>query len=365
MISRGKSPILSYKFNRKQFLKYSSALSLSLGYGASAGPKIAKALETAVQKPPLLWIEGQSCGGCTASALNSTAPSFSELLLEMISLRFSESLSWGDNKTLFARLDNVVKEGKHIVIISGAIPTAENGAFCKVNTKTGPAAIGDFIKTNCESASAVIASGGCASNGGIMNSLSQFKVTPVSKLLRNKKVINIPGCPPHPDWLIGTIVSILIFSKLPQLDDNNRPTEFFSQLIHDNCPRRGSFEAGDFAESFNGAQSGKCLYKLGCKGMRTHADCPTRKWNQKQNWCIQSNSLCIGCASEDFYEKLDPLFSPVAQKDIPVAGKVKARDIGKAVLIGTGAGIAANEAAKRLHGRKTMDSEPPKEIDER
>lgn len=349
------------KIDRKAFLKYCGAIAVSLGFGQAYGPKIAKAVETAVQKPPVLWIQAQDCGGCLASAINSSQPSFSELLLEMVSLRYSENLSWSPATALSKKAESVAKEGNHILLVTGAIPMAEDGAYCKVATKDGYIGISEVIKNNAENASAIIACGSCATSGGIINSLGQFRVSPVENLLKNKKVMNIPGCPPHPDWLMAPIVSILLFGEFPKLDNEGKPSETYSKLIHDNCSRRGSFEQGDFASDFLQAQEGKCLYKLGCKGRETSADCPSRKWNQRQNWCIQSNSICIGCASDKFYDQLDPLFSSMPEEDIPAAGNMKARNIGRAIVVGTGVGIAAHEAARRMSAKEAQ-MEP---VDER
>lgn len=275
----------------------------------------------------------------------------------MISVRFSESLSWNSASALSKKIESVAKEGNHILLVSGAIPMAEDGAYCRTRNKDDLASISDIITTNAEKASAVIACGSCAANGGIVNAFGQFQVFPLSNLLKNKQVVNIPGCPPHPDWILGPIISILLFGKFPKLDDQGRPAELFSSYIHDSCPRRGSFEEGDFAQNFADAQDGKCLYKLGCKGRQTVADCPDRKWNQKQSWCIQANSICTGCASDNFYDKLDPLFSPIQEKDIPVAGGLKARNIGQAVIIGTGVGIAANEVVKKIAVKRAESAE--------
>ena len=36
----------------------------------------------------------------------------------------------------------------------------------------------------------------------------------------SNSVINIPGCPMHPDWLVGTLVSVLTGQPVP-LDSHN------------------------------------------------------------------------------------------------------------------------------------------------
>lgn len=343
-----------FTINRRDFFKYCAGLAVVLGYSTSYGHKIAKAVEKAIQKPPLLWIEGQTCGGCFRSIINSTSPSFGEFLLDMLSIRFSDNLSWGLQQHFQKNIKDTISDGKYILLISGAIPTGNNGAFCTTNYLDKQMQIVDLIKDFSSSASAIIASGVCATDGGIVGSIDQFKVVPTQKLLSGKKVINIPGCPPHPDWIMATAVSLLLFGKLPELDNYGRPKEFFSRLVHEDCSRRGSFEAGIFAESFTDAQEDKCLFKLGCKGPVTFADCPKRRWNSRQSWCIEANSICVGCANKDFIDGIEPLFSPLSGQKLPYTGTLNAINIGKAVAIGTGLGIGLNEATKRLKRKKPV-----------
>lgn len=345
-----------FEINRREFLKYCAGLAIALGYSTSYGHKIAKAVEKAVQKPPLLWIEGQACGGCFRSITNSTSPSFGEFLLDMLSIRFSDNLSWGSPQHFQENIKDTINDGKYILLVNGAIPTGNNGAFCSTNLFGKNEKIVDIIKDFSGSASAIIACGVCATDGGIVKSIEQFKVIPTQKLLSGKRVINIPGCPPHPDWIMATAVSLLLFGKLPELDKYGRPVEFFSRLVHEDCPKRGSFEAGHFAESFTEAQKEKCLFKLGCKGPITFADCPKRRWNSQQSWCVEANSICVGCTNKDFINKIEPFYSPLSGQKLPYTGELNARNAGKAIAIGTGLGIGLNETAKRLIRKKPADN---------
>ncbi len=112
-------------------------------------------------------------------------------------------------------------------------------------------------------------------------------------------MIRLPGCPANPDWIIGTLVHLLKFG-IPRLDDKNRPKMFYSKLIHEQCPRFADYEREKYAEHFS---DNGCLFKLGCLGPNTNADCTIRYWNSGANSCIQSGAPCIGCASEDFAHK--------------------------------------------------------------
>jgi hydrogenase small subunit len=132
-------------------------------------------------------------------------------------------------------------------------------------------------------------------------------------------LINVPGCPPHPDWFVGTVAQVLL-SGLPDtehLDDYLRPRAFFGQLIHENCPRRAWFDEGKFAK--HPGDEG-CLYELGCKGPITYADCPTRRWNAAVSWCIGAGGPCAGCTQPEFPDVVAPLYEKIVDVDIPNIG---------------------------------------------
>ena len=148
-------------------------------------------------------------------------------------------------------------------------------------------------------------------------------------------MINIPGCPPIPDAMTGTVAHILSFGKLPELDDLKRPKAFFGETIHDRCYRRPFYERGLFAKSFDddGARKGWCLYEVGCKGPVTYNACATLKWNGGVSFPIQSGHGCLGCSEPDFWDKggfYRPLPTPLASvrrhsPTLPVAGAVAGR----------------------------------------
>ena len=139
-------------------------------------------------------------------------------------------------------------------------------------------------------------------------------------------MINIPGCAPHPDWFVGTVAKVLLLG-LPQaneLDEHNRPKEFYGNLIHENCPRRAYFDEGKFARNFG--EPG-CLNELGCKGPVTSADCPTRLWNHGVNWCIGSGSPCIGCVEPGFPDLMAPFYKKMTEVDLPNIGSRRREEV--------------------------------------
>jgi hydrogenase small subunit len=154
-------------------------------------------------------------------------------------------------------------------------------------------------------AKAVIAMGTCAVYGGIPAAEGNpTGATSIIWYLKQagvvKPVIALPGCPPHPDWLVGTLVHVLKFG-LPALDGEGRPKMFYSKLVHDQCPRFADYERENFAKTFSDEG---CLFKLGCLGPITKADCTLRNWNSGVNSCIKAGAPCIGCTSKEFAAKV-------------------------------------------------------------
>jgi hypothetical protein len=110
------------------------------------------------------------------------------------------------------------------------------------------------------------------------------QATPVHKVIFDKPIIKVPGCPPIAEVMTGVITYMLTFDRLPELDRQGRPKMFYGQRIHDKCYRRPHFDAGQFVEAWDdeGARKGYCLYKMGCKGPTTYNACSTVRWNERR-----------------------------------------------------------------------------------
>lgn len=270
---------------------------------------------------PAIWIAGAACSGCSVSLLNSINPGIQNVLVDPVlpgkhvSLVFHATIMAGQGEPVVKILRETAsqKPNKYILMVEGSVPTAEDGLYCTIGKLDGEeVAMKDMTAELAKDALVVIAVGTCSSYGGIpsgapnptgaLSVMDFFKDEGISTPL-----INIPGCPPHPDWIVGTIAHVLI-NGLPSpddLDEKLRPKAFFKDLIHDNCPRRAYFDAGQFAR--NPSEPG-CLYEIGCKGPYSYADCPSRQWNNGVNWCIGAGAQCIGCVEPDFQDKLAPMF---------------------------------------------------------
>ena len=189
-------------------------------------------------------------------------------------------------------------KGKYVLVVEGAIPVKENGIYCKIGGQTAI----DMVKECAADAAAVIAIGSCASWGGMPSTgPNPSGSTGLGEVL-GKPVVTIPGCPPNPYNFLATVVHFLTFGKLPDVDKLGRPKFAYSRLIHENCERRAHFDAGRFAMEFgdSGHRQGYCLYKLGCKGPETYANCPTLGFGDagENNWPVGCGHPCIGCTEK-------------------------------------------------------------------
>lgn len=305
---------------RRRFLKAGASLAGLMGLGgASAAAALADALEDlAAGRAPVLWLQGQSCSGCSVSLLNTERPGLLELLTETISLKFHSTLSAATGHVAVDVVDTWIKKGRYILVVEGAMPAGMPEA-CIFGGKP----VTEQVVAAARNAKAVLTVGACASYGGIPaaegNPTGAMSVVDYLKKRKvDAKCIRIPGCPAHPDWVIGTLAHVLRAKDfgMPPLDDDGRPKAFFTRMMHDNCTRRGDYERDRFAEYFG--QDG-CMYKLGCAGPTTRADCAVRLWNGGTNSCTRAGSPCIGCAWENF----------AADRDLPfygVAAQQKKRD---------------------------------------
>lgn len=308
-----------FTITRREFLAIGAKVAALTGLGATAMPQIVQALQTlASGQAPVIWLQGQSCSGCSVSILNADHPDPATLLTRYIALQFHGTLSTATGKLGMQVLNASIDKGGYILVVEGAVPAGMPEA-CVV----GHEPFVQQLKRAAQGAIAIVAVGSCACFGGIPaaeNNPTGASSVPgyLSSHGVTQPVIAIPGCPVHPDWLVGTLVHVLQFG-IPKLNSNGSPEVFFKRLIHDQCPRFADYEREHFAQYFS---DDGCFFKLGCLGPVTYADCPTRLWNSGTNFCINAGSPCIGCSSKVFAQKQSlPFFRKVehAQKQVPDA----------------------------------------------
>ena len=288
-------------------MKTCTLLSATLGLSSSFAPQIAEALASA-PRPPVVWLAFAECTGCAESTLRISYPWIDQLLLDIISMDYHETIMAPSGEAAEKSLSDTVAKhaGKFILIVDGSIPTAENGIYGMVGGKT----MLEIAKEIVPKALATICIGTCASYGGLPAAAPNPTGAKSVQEVTGVKTLNIPGCPPNPINLVGTVVNYLLFGKLPDLDDKGRPLFAYGTTVHDQCPRRSHFENGEFVTSFESdeARKGYCLYQVGCKGPETYNNCPSVKFNMGTSWPVQAGHPCIGCSEPGFWDKLSPFY---------------------------------------------------------
>jgi hydrogenase small subunit len=301
----------SHGINRRDFLKYCAATAALFGLSEfEFTAKVANALESTSQKPPVLWIEGLACAGCTISLTQSLNPPFSSLILDKISLRSHWTVMAAAGEMAEEVLNDTIREGGYILIVEGSIPSADDRFWMHAGVPGR-----HHLEKAAKKAKAILAVGACSAFGGIPRATPSKGIS-VSEALKNAKidkpVINISTCPVHPDHLVGTILYVLVTGKLPELDAKGRPAMYFGdkRLLHDNCRRRAHFDAGEFLTDWNDPkQKDWCLFQKGCKGPMAYIDCSIRRWNDGINFCLDCGGLCQACGDPIFYDQVAPLYT--------------------------------------------------------
>lgn len=328
--------------SRRSFLKFCAATASLMALPPTAATAIAAALEAA-RRPSVIWLSFQECTGCTESLTRSHSPSIEGLIFDAISLDYHHTLQAASGHGAEDARLAAIKEnhGKYIVVVDGSIPLKDNGIYSTIAGMTNL----EMLKETAEAAAAIVAVGSCATFGGLPNANpNPTGAVSVSEIIKDKPIINVPGCPPIPVVISGVLAQFLTFG-LPELDHLGRPMAFYGQSIHDRCYRRPFYERGQFAETFDdeGAKKGWCLYKLGCKGPTTYNACATTKWNDGTSFPIESGHGCIGCSEPRFWDA-GGFYEPISSPTTSFKG-----DLGVAAGVGVALGAAA---AIGSHNRK-------------
>lgn len=339
---------------RRDFMKFCTAMAATLALPSSFVPKIAEALEKK-KKPYLVWLEYQDCAGDTEALLRASKPTVSELVLDVLSVEYHETIMAASGKQAEKSLMDVVKnhKGKYFAVVEGSIPLKDGGVYCCIG---GKSAI-DIAKEVCGNALATIAVGTCAAFGGIPAAYpNPTGAVSVREAIPGITVVNLPGCPVNAENITATIVHYLTFGTLPTLDGLGRPYFAFGKRIHDNCERRAHFDAGQFVRRWGdeGHRLGWCLYEMGCKGPQAYQNCPTMKYNEKTSWPVQAGHGCIACAAPHFWDTMTPFYKRLPK--VPGFGvETTADNIGLGIAAAAAAGVAAHAVASSIKKKEEKE----------
>lgn len=368
------APVRHSRVTRRQLLQFCTGVAATMGLSAAAGVRMAEAA-IAPARPPVIWLHGQECTGCTESLLRSTHPTIESLILDIISLDYHDTLCAGAGQQAldYKHAMMAKHKGAYVLVTEGGTPTKDGGIYCKVGGKTQM----ELVREAAEGAAAVIAIGSCASWGGIQSAdPNPTGAVGTHVVIPDKTVINVPGCPPSPYNFLSTVLYLLTFKRPPELDQLNRPKFAYGRLIHDNCERRAHFNAGRFALEFGdqGHRLGYCLYKLGCKGPETYANCPAIGFGDVGfgSWPVGTGHPCYGC-TEQATAFRKPMYALATIKSLlpptayPQVGAHEGSGVspGAAAVLGAVGGVAVGAGAMLLKqmgsGKQDKPDAPHKE----
>ena len=338
---------------RRDFLQFCSWLAAAAGVESTGLPAVVEALET---KPrlPVLWMHFQECTCCSESFVRTSHPILADILLDMISLDYTETLMAASGKQAEKSLHDTMEKykGQYLLLVEGSVPTADGGIYCCIGGRSAM----DILQDVAKDAKAIVAWGNCASHGCIQAAKpNPTGATPIHELITGTPIVNVPGCPPIAEVMAGTLVHLLAFDRIPQLDGLGRPKAFYSRRVHDTCYRRPNYDAGLFVESFDdeNARKGYCLYKMGCRGPVTYNACGVMRWNNGVSYPIQSGHGCIGCSEGGFWDN-GPFYQHL--QSFPGFGiETTADKVGLAVGAATAVGIAAHAVVTNVRKRHVIE----------
>ena len=337
---------LAKGMSRRSFLKGCVTLTSLMGLSTDMLTKVVEAAE-AKPLPVVIWLHGHECTGCDESFIRSAAPLASDLVLNSIALEYSHVLSAGCGEPFEEHLEATVKKyyGEYILAVEGAVASGEHVYTCM----SGGKPFAETLKHVAAGAKAVIAYGTCAVSGGIQAARpNPTESKGIAGFIGSKPLINVPGCPPIPEVMTGTVMHVALFGTLPPLDGEGRPRQFYGNRIHDTCYRRPFFDAGMFADRFDdaGAKAGWCLYHLGCRGPETYNSCGNLRWYQGMSYPIQSGAPCIGCSNANFWDQ-----APFSKR-LPEYDSIDVDMVGAGLAVATAVGVAAHAGASLVQKKQ-------------
>jgi hydrogenase small subunit len=289
-------------------------------------------------KLSLLWLQGVTCNANTHSFLNYA---HLEELLSHFTLLYHPLLE------SVATLQEVTAQELRcdVLIFEGAY----DPLFTRNKVK-----LEELVMHYARGAKYIIALGSCASFGGMFKQSApqrssglifneQTKEGPL--VASQEKLINLSGCPVHPQWL-GFTLEMIVQQKEILLDELHRPLELYAPLAHHGCPRNEYFEWKVDTKGF-GTKEGCLFYEQGCRAPMTHASCNKILWNDVSSK-TRVGTPCFGCTEADFPRT--NLFSTKTNMSIPEDVPL---DVPKRSYL-TMTGIAKTFHIKRLE-RKLID----------
>lgn len=262
----------------------------------------------------ILWLQGGACSGNTISFLCAEEPTVVELVTDFgINILYHPSLALEIGQQVSNLLHDILKGRVQmdIFVYEGSVIQGPDGSGTMNNF--ADSTMVEWVRALSKVAGYVVAIGDCAAWGGIpavppnptdstgLQFHKDLKGGFLGEGFVSKgglPVINIPGCPAHPDWITQILVAISTGRiKDVLLDELHRPKTFFTDFVQTGCTN-----AINFSKKIGGGfgKRGGCLfYEVGCRGPMTRASCNRILWN-RQSSKTRANHPCLGCTEPGF-----------------------------------------------------------------
>ncbi len=277
--------------------------------------------------PNLYWLQCGGCGGDTMSMLNADSPNIVEAKESLgLNVLHHPSFSPATPARHHELLDGLLAGDipLDILCVEGAIILGPNGTGMFETFAGHPKK--ELAARLAGRAGLVLAIGTCSSFGGVTRACAigavglQFAGRTPGGLLgaefrsrQGQPVINLPGCPVHPQVLIGTI-SACATGQFLELNERNAPLEYYNMLVHQGCTRNEYHEYQ--IEETDFGQKGCLFFHMGCQGPLAHGPCNKFLWNNRS--CKTRTGIpCFGCTEPDFPQKT-PFFETPNIVGLPI-----------------------------------------------
>ena len=282
----------------------------------------------------VLWLQSAGCGGCTMSLLCAEDPNVLDLF-EGAGIRLiwhpALSAETGDEaRAIFDRL-LAGETPLDVLCVEGSIARGPKGTGrYHILSGTGVPML-DWVRRLAAVARDVVAVGSCAAFGGVTSAGGNPSdavglhyegshpggALPAAFRARSGlPVINVAGCPTHPDWVTETLLMLADGSLTEDaLDGYARPRFYADHLVHHACPKNEFYEYKASARHLS--EIGCMMEHLGCVGTQAVGDCNIRPWNGDGS-CTRGGYPCIACTAPEFEEPRHPFTETPKIAGIPV-----------------------------------------------
>jgi NiFe hydrogenase small subunit HydA len=322
----------------------------------------------------LLWLQAAGCGGCTMSALAADGAGLLETLARAeVKLLWHPSLSEESGAEALRLLEDCRSGRQRLdaLCVEGAALLGPNGSG-RFHIMAGSGRpVAQWVNELAARARYVLAVGSCASYGGMVGAAAshteasglQYVGTEIGGLLgedwrsaEGMPVVNVAGCPPHPGWLVETLLALAEGALTEKdLDGFGRPKFWAGHLAHHGCARNEYYEFK--ASAAQSGQLGCLMENLGCKATQAPGDCNLRGWNGGGS-CTNAGYACINCTSPEFEEPLGAFQETAKLAGIPVGLPV---DMPKAWFVALSAlSKSATPERVRSNARSDRLKSPPR-----